>query len=113
MAQAHIAEPGTSGPDPFPAVRGLGGCSDVGQSRVQLRRLEAPLSLGVKVPAGGGFVKEPFGFAVVIWAVHALSSVVVLSHPSPGQLRLTLKMNAIQQAGVQPICLRVSYVILG
>jgi hypothetical protein len=26
----HIAEPGAGGPDPFPAVRGLGGCSDLG-----------------------------------------------------------------------------------
>jgi hypothetical protein len=32
----------------------------------------------------------------VIWAVHSLSSVVVPGRPSPGLLRLTLKMNAIQ-----------------
>jgi hypothetical protein len=91
QGQAHIAEPWAGDPDPFPAVRGLGGCSDVGQGRVQLGQLEAPLGSGVKVPAGGGFVQEPFGFAVVIWAVHSLSSVVVPGRPSPGLLRLTLK----------------------
>ena len=77
QGQAHIAEPWAGDPDPFPAVRGLGGCSDVGQGRVQLGQLGAPLGSGVKVPAGGGFVQEPFGFAVVIWAVHWLSSVAV------------------------------------
>jgi len=113
QGQAHLAEPRTGDPDPFPPVRGLGGCSDVGQSRVQLCQLEAPLGPGVKVPAGGGFVQEPFGFAVVIWAVHSLSSVVVPGRPSLGLLlRLTLKMNAIQSAAVQPIRLRVSYVIV-
>ena len=83
----------------------------MGQGRVQLGQFQAPLGSGVKVPAGGGFVKEPFSFAVVIWAVDSLSSVVVPGRPSPGLLRLTLKMNAIQQAAVQPIRLRVSYVI--
>ena len=78
------AEPGTGGPDPFPAVTGLGGGSDVGQSRLQLGQLEAPLGPRVKVPAGGGFVKEPSGFAVVIWAVHSLSSVVVPGPSSQG-----------------------------
>jgi hypothetical protein len=77
QGHAHIAEPRAGDPDPFPPVRSLGGCRDVSQSRVQLGQFEAPLGPGVKVPAGGGFVKEPFGFAVVIWAVHSLSSVVV------------------------------------
>ena len=50
QGHAHIAEPRADDPDPFPPVRGLGGCSDVGQSRVQLRQLEAPLALGLKSP---------------------------------------------------------------
>jgi len=50
QGQAHIAEPRAGDPHPFPPVRGLGGCSDVGQSRVQLRQLEAPLALGLKSP---------------------------------------------------------------
>ena len=79
---------------------------------MQPGQFEAPLGSGIEVAAGGGFVKEPFGFAVVIWAVHSLSSVAVPGRPSPGVLRLTLKMNAIQQAAVQPIRLRESYVIV-
>ena len=78
--ETQIAEPRIGGLNPFPAVGGLGGCGDVGQSRVQLGQFQAPLSSRVEVPpltARGGFVKEPFGFAVVIWAVHSLSSVAV------------------------------------
>jgi hypothetical protein len=66
QGQAHRGEPRAGGPDPFPALRGLGGGRDVGQSRVQLGQFEAPVGSGVEVPAGGGFVQEPFGFAVVI-----------------------------------------------
>ena len=99
QGQAHRSEPRAGNPDPFPPI--TGGCRDVSQSRVQPCQLEAPLSSGVKVPAGGGFVQEPFGFAVVIWAVHSLSSVVVPGRPSPGRWRLTLTMNAIQQAAVR------------
>ena len=36
QGQAHIAEPRAGDPDPFPAIRGLGGCRHVGQGRVQL-----------------------------------------------------------------------------
>jgi len=112
QGQAHRAEPRADNPDPFPPIRRLGGCRDVSQSSVQLGQLEASLGPGVKVPAGGGFVQQPFGFAVVIWAVHSLSSVVVPGRPSPGPWRLTLTMNAIRQATVQPSRLRASYVIV-
>ena len=71
QGEAQIAEPGTGDPDPFPAVRGLGSCSHVGQGCVQLGQFEAPLGSGVEISAGGGFGKEPFGFAVVIWTVRA------------------------------------------
>ena len=94
QGQDHLAEPRVGDPDPFPVVRGLRGCRDVGQSRVQLGQLEAPLGPRVEVSAGGGFVQEPFSFAVVVWAVHWLSSVVVSRRHSPGVLRLTLRMNA-------------------
>ena len=84
QGHAHIAEPRAGDPDPFPPVRSLGGCRDVSQSRVQLGQFEAPLGPRVEVPAGGGFVKEPFGFAVVIWAVHSLSLAVVRIVPGQG-----------------------------
>ena len=50
QGHAHIAEPRVGDRDPFPAVRGLGGGRDVGQSRVQLGQLEAPLRPGLKSP---------------------------------------------------------------
>ena len=83
QGKTQIAEPGTGDPDPLPAVRGLGSRGDVGQSGVQLSQFEAPLGSGVEVSASGGFVEEPFGFAVVIWTVH---SVLFGRHPGvPGQ----------------------------
>src|SRR5580704_4240899 len=75
--ETHIAESGAGDHGPFPAVRGQGGCRDVGQGRVQLGQFEAPLGSGIEVSAGGGFVKKPFGFAVVTWTVHQFSLVVV------------------------------------
>ena len=72
----------------------------MGQSRVQLGQFEAPLSSGVKVPANDGFVQEPFRFAVVIWAVHPLSLVIVRVVPGQGYEEY-VELNAIQQAAVQ------------
>jgi hypothetical protein len=106
-----LAEPRAGGPDPFPALRGLGGCRDVGQSRVQLGQFEAPLGPRVKVPAGGGFVKEPFGFAVVIWAVHQFSSVVVPGCPWRA-IEAYAERNAPRQAAVRPVRLRARYVVV-
>jgi hypothetical protein len=49
QGEAHIAEPGAGHSDPFPAIGGLGGCGDVGQSRVQLGQFEAPLGSGIEI----------------------------------------------------------------
>lgn len=77
QGEAHIAEPRSGNPDPFPAVTGLGSDCYVGQSGVQLGQFQAPFSSGVEVPAGDGFVQESFGFAVVIWTVHSVLLVFV------------------------------------
>ena len=76
QGEIHSAVPATGDLNLFPAVRGQGGCSGVGQSCVQFRQFEAPLSAGVKVPAAGSFVKEPYSFTEVTWAVHSVSSSV-------------------------------------
>ena len=70
--EAHIAGPRPGDPVPYPAVTGLGNNSDVGQGGVQLGQFQAPFSSRVEVPASGGFVQEPFSFAVVIWTVHSV-----------------------------------------
>ena len=84
QGEAHIAEPRPGDPDPFPAVRGLGSCRDVGQGSVQLRQFQAPFSSRVEIPARDGFVQEPFSFAVVIWTVHSVLFGRRSSHPWPG-----------------------------
>ena len=84
QGEAYIAEPRPGDPHPFPAVRGLGSCSDVGQSGVQLGQFQAPFSSRVEVPARDGFVQEPFSFAVVIWTVHSVLFGRRSIHPWPG-----------------------------
>ena len=53
QGETHIAESGAGDLGPFPAVRGQGGCRDVGKGRVQLGQFEAPLSSRVEVSARG------------------------------------------------------------
>ena len=77
QGETHLAEPRAGDLGPFPAVRGQGGCRNVGQGGVQRGQFEASLGSGVEVPARGGFVKKPFRFAVVIWTVHSVLLVVV------------------------------------
>jgi hypothetical protein len=77
-ARTHTADPAVGNFNPFSAVRGQGGGRNVSQSRKQLGQLEAQRSR-VQVTASRGFVKEPSGLAVVIWAVYPLFSVAVRS----------------------------------
>src|SRR5580704_3183541 len=96
--ETHIAESGAGDLGPFPAIRGQGGCRDVGQGRVQLGQFEAPLSSRVEVSARGGFVQELFGFAVVIWTVHSVLLIVVRVVPGRAQ-RLTLNERRPARSG--------------
>jgi hypothetical protein len=84
QGEAYIAEPRPGDPHPFPAVRGLGSCRDVGQGGVQLGQFQAPFSSRVEIPARDGFVQEPLSFAVVIWTVHSVLFGRRSIHPWPG-----------------------------
>ncbi len=72
----RATEPTTSDLDPFPAVRVQSGCSDLGQSRVQIRQLYAPQRPRTRLFAGLSFLKKPHGLGVMIGAIHG-SPVIV------------------------------------
>jgi hypothetical protein len=66
-------------------------------------------ALGLK-SAGGGFVKEPFSFAVVIWTVHSLSSVVVPGRPLARPIEAYVENERHPAGSGSTQSLRASYV---
>ena len=84
----HAAEPATGDLDPSPAVRVQSGCGDLGQSRVQLRQLQAPQRPGIRLLAALGFLKEPLRLTIMIWAIHGSPVVVRVLPHCQGCLRL-------------------------
>src|SRR5205814_8411563 len=77
------AEPATSDFDPFlPSdFRFRSGRSDLGQSCVHLRQLQAPHRRRDRLLTGLSFLNEPLSLTVVTWAIHD-SPVVVEALPA-------------------------------
>ena len=94
--EVWAAESAASDFFPFPAIRVQGDRRDLGQGRVQLRQLQAPHRPGTGLLAGPGFLHEPFGLAVMIWAVHSSPSRSPALPLSPGHRGPTLD-HAIRQ----------------